>query len=187
MRDGGRGGGIAYHRAMSSAVPRDQQRAELAVLGLTAALVVIADQLTKAAVAGAVGVGERVDVIGDLVALWHVRNSGAAFSLFQFEGSLILFYAVHVAALGMVAWFQRGFRGRSLWLHAILGLLLGGSIGNLIDRIRQGYVTDFVSMGIGDVRFPTWNIADAGITVGIVLLVAYLVLLEPRHAAEPSG
>jgi len=90
-------------------------------------------------------------------------------------------------ALGMVAWFHRGFRGRSLWLQAILGLLLGGSIGNLIDRIRQGYVTDFVSVGIGDVRFPTWNIADAGITVGIVLLVAYLVLFEPRHTAEPSA
>jgi signal peptidase II len=172
---------------MSSVAPRDQQRTELAVLGLTAALVVAADQLTKAAVVGALEVGDRVGLVGDLVLIWHVRNSGAAFSLFQFEGSLLLFYAVHVVALGMVAWFHRGFRGRSLWLQAILGLLLGGSIGNLIDRIRQGYVTDFVSVGIGDVRFPTWNIADAGITVGIVLLVAYLVLFEPRHTAEPSA
>lgn len=172
---------------MSSAAPRDEPRAELVVLGLTAALVVVADQLTKAAIVGALPVGERVNVLGDLVALWHVRNTGAAFSLFQFEGSLVLFYLVHVVALGMVAWFHRSFRGRSIWLHAILGLLLGGSIGNLIDRLRQGYVTDFVSVGIGDLRFPTWNIADAGITVGIGLLVAYLVLLEPRQAAaSPS-
>jgi signal peptidase II len=172
---------------MSNAVARDEQRRALAALGLTAAAVVVADQLTKAAVVGALGVGERAEVIGDLVVLWHIRNTGAAFSLFQFEGSLILFYAVHVVALGMVAWFHRSFRGRSPWLHVILGLLLGGSIGNLIDRIRQGYVTDFISVGIGDVRFPTWNIADAGITVGIVLLVGYLLFLEPRRPAAHAS
>jgi signal peptidase II len=169
---------------MSSAAPRDRQRAELVVLGLIAALIVVADQVTKAAVVAALGVGERAEILGDLVVIWHVRNTGAAFSLFQFEGSLLLFYLVHVVALGMVAWFHRSFHGRSLWLHAVLALLLGGSIGNLIDRIRQGYVTDFISVGVGDVRFPTWNVADAGITTGIVLLVAYLVLLEPRRAAE---
>lgn len=169
---------------MSTPESRDHARAELAVLALTGALVLVADQVTKAAVVGALDVGERVAVLGDLVLLWHVRNTGAAFSLFQFEGSLLIFYAVHVVALGMVLWFHRSFRDRSPWLHVVLGLLLGGSIGNLVDRIRQGYVTDFISVGFGDLRFPTWNIADAGITTGIVLLVAYLVLLEPRHAAE---
>lgn len=172
---------------MSTAAARDEQRRELVALGLTAAAVVLADQLTKAAVVGALGVGERAEVIGDLVVLWHIRNTGAAFSLFQFEGSLLLFYAVHVVALGMVAWFHRSFRGRSAWLHVILGLLLGGSIGNLIDRVRQGYVTDFVSVGFGDIRFPTWNIADAGITVGIALLVGYLLFLEPRRPVEASS
>lgn len=172
---------------MSTAAPQDRRRAEIAVLGLTGAIVVLADQVTKAAVVGALGVGERIEMIGDLVQLWHVRNTGAAFSLFQFEGSLVIFYAVHLLALGMVAWFHRGFHGRSPWLQVILGVLLGGSIGNLIDRVRQGYVTDFISVGFGDTRFPTWNVADAGITTGIVLLVAYLVLLEPRHAAaRPS-
>jgi signal peptidase II len=170
---------------MSSAGPQNRQRAELAVLGLTAATVVLADQLSKAAITATLGVGESVRVVGDVLMLWHVRNTGAAFSLFQFEGSLLLFYAVHVVALGMVAWFHRAFQGRSLWLHAIVGLLLGGSIGNLIDRVRQGYVTDFISVGLGDARFPTWNVADAAITTGIVLLIAYLLLLEPRRA-EPS-
>jgi signal peptidase II len=172
---------------MSSVAPRDRQRAELVVLALTGTLVLVADQLSKAAVVGALALGERIGVLGDVVMLWHVRNTGAAFSLFQFEGSLLIFYAVHVLALGMVVWFHRSFRGRSLWLQAILGLLLGGSIGNLIDRIRQGYVTDFISVGFGDARFPTWNVADAGITTGIVLLVAYLVLLEPRRAAESEA
>ena len=172
---------------MSNAAARDERRRELAALGLTSVAVVVADQLSKAAVVGALGVGERAEVIGDFVLLWHIRNTGAAVSLLQFEGSLVLFYAVHVVALGMVAWFHRSFQGRSSWLHIMLGLLLGGSIGNLIDRIRQGYVTDFISVGIGDVRFPTWNIADAGITVGIVLLVGYLVFLEPRRPAAQAS
>jgi signal peptidase II len=169
---------------MSSAEPSTQGRVELVALGLTALVVLVADQLSKAAVVATLAVGERVEVVGDLVQVWHVRNTGAAFSLFQFEGSLLLFYAVHVLALGMVAYFHRAFRSRGPWLQAVLALLLGGSIGNLIDRARQGYVTDFISVGFGDTRFPTWNVADAGITVGIILLVAYLVLLEPRLHAE---
>lgn len=165
---------------MSDDAPQTSGRAGLAALGLTALAVLIADQVTKALVVAMLGVGERVDVLGELVRLWHVRNTGAAFSLFQFEGSQVLFLIVTVVALGMVGWFHRAFVGRSLWLQVVLGILLGGTIGNFIDRLRFGYVTDFVSIGFGDVRFPTWNVADAGITVGILLLVGYLVLLEPR-------
>ena len=160
--------------------------AELTALGLTAVAWVIADQVTKAALVASVPLGGRTEVLGDFFILWHVRNTGSAFSLFQFEGSLILFYAVHVIALGMVVYFHLAFRGRGLWLQVVLGMLLGGSIGNLADRARQGYVTDFISLGFGDIRFPTWNIADAGITVGITLLVAYLVLFEPRRT-EPAS
>lgn len=167
---------------MSSEAEPSTGHAEMAALGLVAAGVVLADQVSKALVVASLRVGERAEVLGDVVMLWHVQNTGAAFSLFQFEGSQVLFYVVHVAALGMVAYFHRAFRGRGPWLHVLLGILLGGSIGNLIDRLRQGYVTDFVSVGIGDLRFPTWNVADAGITVGIVLLVAYLGFAEPGGA-----
>jgi signal peptidase II len=170
---------------MSIAAEPSQRRAELLVLGFTAVAWLIADQLTKAAVVAAVPLGDRHSLLGDLLIVWHVQNSGSAFSLFQFQGSLILFYAVHVVALGMVAYFARVFHGRSLFLQLILGMLLGGSIGNLTDRLRHGYVTDFISVGIGDARFPTWNIADAGITVGITLLVVYLVFFEPRP--EPAA
>lgn len=166
---------------MSTDASPSRRGTELAALLVTALVWLVADQVTKALVVGNLALGESTRVLGDLVIVWHVRNTGSAFSLFQFEGSLILFYAVHVVALGMVAYFHRTFRGRSIWLQLILGMLLGGSIGNLADRLRQGYVTDFISVGFGDTRFPTWNIADAGITVGITLLVAYLVLLEPRR------
>jgi signal peptidase II len=168
---------------MSTEAPPRRRRNELAALGITALVWLVADQVTKALVVGNVPLDGQTQLLGDLVVIWHVRNVGSAFSLFQFEGSIFLFYIVHVLALGMVAYFHQTFHGRTLWLQVVLGMLLGGSIGNLADRLRQGYVTDFISVGFGDTRFPTWNIADAGITVGITLLVAYLVLLEPRRTA----
>jgi signal peptidase II len=152
------------------------------VLGAVALVVVTVDQLTKALVVASLPVGGRVEVLGDFVVLWHVQNTGAAFSLF--EGMTLLFYAITALALVMIAYFHISFRERSLWLHALLGLVLGGSLGNLIDRVRLGAVTDFVSVGVGDLRWPTFNVADSSLVVGILLLVGYLVLLE--HPRQPT-
>jgi signal peptidase II len=164
---------------MSSQAAASRIRTELLVLGLTAAAVLLADQATKTLVVGNMGVGERVQVVGDLVVLWHVRNTGAAFSLFQ--GGQVFFFIVTLLAFGMLVYFQRAFRGRGPLLHVVLGLVLGGTLGNLVDRVRLGYVTDFVSVGFGDLRWPTWNVADASIVVGILALVGYLTLLDPRR------
>ena len=163
----------------SQAASRSQTRSELLAMGLTAALVLLLDQATKAAIDSALVLGERVPVIGDLVVLWHVRNEGAAFSLFQ--GGQVFFLIITVLAFAMLIYFQRAFRGRGVALYVVLGLILGGTLGNLIDRLRLGYVTDFISIGIGNLRWPTWNVADASIVVGILALVAYLMLLEPRR------
>ncbi|MEP6468874.1 MAG: signal peptidase II [Chloroflexota bacterium] len=157
---------------MSSQAPPNQVRAELLAMGLTAALILLADQATKALVVSSIDVGGRVQLLGDLLALWHVRNAGAAFSLFQ--GGQEFFLVVTLLAFGMLIYFHRAFRGRGLLLHVVLGLVLGGTLGNLLDRLRLGYVTDFVSMGIGDLRWPTYNVADASIVVGILALVGYL-------------
>jgi signal peptidase II len=168
---------------MSSQAPASPIRGELAVMGLTAAVVLLADQVTKAAVVGSIGLNEQVPVVGDFVLLWHVRNQGAAFSLFQ--GGQLLFYLVTILALGLLVYFARVFRGRGLLLHVVLGLVLGGTLGNLVDRVRQGYVTDFMSVGIGDLRWPTWNVADASLVVGIAVLVVYLTFFDrPRSEAR---
>jgi signal peptidase II len=169
---------------MSSQAHSGQLRSELLAMGLTAGAVVLVDQLTKAMVAAAIEVGSRVQVIGDLVVLWHVRNTGAAFSLFQ--GSQPFFFAVTLLAFGMLIYFQRAFRGRGPLLHVVLGLVLGGTVGNLVDRLRLGYVTDFISMGIGDLRWPTYNVADASLVVGILLLVGFLTFLD-RPRTEVSA
>ncbi|MDP9243630.1 MAG: signal peptidase II, partial [Chloroflexota bacterium] len=66
-------------------------------------------------------------------------------------------------------------------LQVLLGVILGGTAGNLVDRIRFGYVTDFVSVGVGEVRWPTFNVADSSIVVGIGLLVVYLMVTDRRR------
>lgn len=169
---------------MSSQAPASPVRGELAVMGLTAATVLLADQVTKAMVVASIGLNEQVSVLGDFVLLWHVRNQGAAFSLFQ--GGQLFFYAVTILALGMLVYFSRALRGRGALLHVVLGLVLGGTLGNLVDRLRLGYVTDFISVGVGDLRWPTWNVADASLVVGITALVVYLTFFD-RPRSEVSA
>jgi signal peptidase II len=147
------------------------------ILLLTALAILVADQVTKALVVGNLAIGERVDLLGDLVQVWHVQNRGAAFSLFQ--GGTVIFLVVSVLSIGMVAYFHRTMRDRSPWLHLVLGIVLGGTLGNFTDRLRQGYVTDWLSVGFGDTRWPTFNVADSSVVVGIGILVAYLFLASP--------
>jgi signal peptidase II len=131
--------------------------------------------------------GERVPVIGDTVQLWHLRNTGAAFSILP--GAVWLFIPITVIALGMVVYFHRQFRQRGPWIHVILGAILAGSLGNLTDRVRWGYVVDFVSVGIGDLRWPAFNVADPAVVGGIILLVIYLTSFaeEARTRDDPAA
>jgi signal peptidase II len=147
------------------------------VLLLTALAILVADQATKAVVVSSLAVGERAELLGDVVQVWHAQNRGAAFSLFQ--GGTIIFLVVSVLSIGMVAYFYRSFRDRSPWLHLVLGIVLGGTLGNFTDRLRQGYVTDWLSIGIGDTRWPTFNVADSSVVVGIGILVLYLFFTNP--------
>ena len=177
---------------MSQESSRRRSLVEGGVLGGLAGVVYLADQLTKALVVASVPLHGRIDVVGDLVQIWHAQNHGAAFSLLQ--DSQLLFLVVSALALVTIAYFYRSLHGRSLWLYAILGLVLGGTLGNLTDRIRQQYVTDFVSVGIGNLRWPTFNVADSSIVVGILSIVVLLALFErgdeergPRPGGEPAA
>lgn len=149
------------------------------LLAGTAVLLYVADQVTKALVVANLEYGQRVDVIGDVVQLWYLRNTGAAFSLLP--GATWLFIPITFLALGMVAYFHLQFRNRTAWIHVVLGAILAGSLGNLTDRIRLGYVVDFVSVGIGDLRWPAFNVADPSVVIGIGLLVVYLTFVDGRR------
>jgi signal peptidase II len=171
---------------MSPGRTPSRRRAEAAVLFGTAAVVFAADQVTKALVVANIDVGQRIDVIGDLVQLWHAENSGAAFSLLQ-NGQL-LFVVVSIFALALITYFFRSLHGRSLGIFVLLGLVLGGTLGNFTDRLRHAQVTDFVSVGIGELRWPTFNVADSSIVMGILAFVVLLTLFDGHdRSGERSG
>ena len=137
-------------------------------LGL-AALILAADQLTKAWLTSFLAPGEFVRVFDDLLRLVHGQNAGGLFGLLQ--GQALPFALVSLVVVGLiVAYHARS--GHNPYLSITLGLLLGGALGNLLDRVRLGYVVDFVDAGIGSVRWYTFNVADAAISIAILLLLA---------------
>jgi signal peptidase II len=132
--------------------------------------IVIADQLVKQWVVSNIAFGSVVPILGDYVRIWPVHNTGALFGLFRNQA--YLFAALSIGVVVLIVWFH----GRSVvtngWFATLaLGLLLGGAVGNLADRLRLGYVVDFVDMGVGDLRFYTYNVADAAISTAMVLLI----------------
>ncbi len=136
--------------------------------------VVVIDQLAKAAVTSALAPGESIQVIGDYLRIVFGQNTGALFGLFQ--DNALMFGIVSLAVIGLIVAYEAR-AGTSLYLTVTLGLLLGGAIGNMIDRLRLGYVVDFVDAGIGTTRFYTFNVADSAISLAILLLL--IAALKP--------
>lgn len=170
---------------------RTAVRRRWAVFAGLAVVVVIADQLTKAWVhANLVPGRPPIEVIGDLVRLVYGQNTGGIFGLFGDSATLLGLASTVVIALIVVYMAREG--TRSHWLLTVaLGLLLGGAVGNLIDRLRLAYVIDWVDMGIGDLRWYTFNVADAAISVALVLLIAIAILgtrlSAPGQPAEEAS
>jgi signal peptidase II len=154
-------------------------------LGL-AALVVVVDQLAKAWLVSFLRPGERTEVVGEYVRLLHSQNTGALFGLFR--DSAPLFGMVSIGVVGLIVWFHHS-SGRNTLLSIALGLLLGGALGNMADRFRLGYVVDFVDLGIGGLRFYTFNVADMAISGAILLLLLSALLPVGDHLAggDPAG
>jgi signal peptidase II len=147
-----------------------------AVFAALAGGVIVLDQVSKAWVTGNLELGESMELLGGWLGFWYVANTGALFGLFRDQAALFALLSIGVIAL--IVWYHGRAVAGGGWLATIaLGLLLGGAIGNFVDRARLGYVVDFVDMGIpGGWRFYTWNVADAAITVSILLLLAMAIL-----------
>ena len=135
--------------------------------------VVVADQATKALIRANVDLGSR-DGVFPGIEIVHVRNRGVAFGLFA-DGGLILVAIGVASVVALLAFFVTHSRRPLVWLPT--GLLLGGAAGNLIDRLRQGFVTDFIDLPL----WPAFNIADTCITIGVLTLL-YVLEGPPRHA-----
>lgn len=152
-------------------------------LGL-AGVVAVADQLTKAWLTSFLAPGEGVQVLGDWLRLVHSQNNGGLFGLLR--GQAVAFGLVSVVVVGLIVLYHAR-TAPSRYLSIALGLLLGGAVGNLIDRLRIGYVVDFVDAGIGSLRWYTFNIADAGISAAILLLLAASVWPAVARRAGVDG
>lgn len=145
-------------------------------------LVVVADQVTKFWVSGALRPYELVPVIDGFFNLTLAFNTGAAFSFLAQGGGwqrwLLSILAV-VVAIVLVVWLTRLDRSER-WTAAALSLVIGGAVGNLLDRLRLGHVVDFLDFYLGNWHWPAFNVADSAITVG----VAILLLASFRRPAE---
>ena len=156
-------------------LPQDKWRD--IVFGSVAVLVIIVDQLTKVLVRAYVPLREVVFDIG-FFQIIHVQNTGAAFGLFQGHSlALIITAAIGVIVILILVFLIRSRWDflKSMWVRVGMGLVMGGTIGNnLIDRIRQGFVTDFLDFKI----WPAFNIADASITIGVIIIAYRLIFFS---------
>jgi signal peptidase II len=151
---------------------------------LVAVCVVVADRLSKLWIEHSLNTFESVSVIGGLFRIVHTENPGAAFG-FLAEGNAFVRALVLIGVSAIVLFFVAS----ALWSHRStftaplsrfgLALILGGAMGNLLDRVLRGTVTDFLEIYQGSWSFPAFNVADSAITVGAALVV--IDLLRPRH------
>ena len=142
-------------------------------LALLAGTSILADQLTKLLISNRLDLGESVHIFGPFD-LHHVENSGIAFGFFQGAASLVTILTC-IAVVWMIIYFARAGAKHPV-LPVALGFLVGGSLANLIDRLRTGKVTDFIDPQ----HWPAFNLADVFITVGVILLLLTIAASERR-------
>lgn len=148
------------------------------MFGLVSLGVLVADQISKAAIMEGMVKGQSLDLPGGFLQLTYIHNSGGAFGLFPQGGPLFLITGVLVAG-GMV-WALPRLQAWGPWTTSACALILGGTVGNLVDRVRFGSVVDFLDLG----WWPIFNVADMGISVGITLLLVQMILTPPE--ADPA-
>jgi signal peptidase II len=144
-----------------------------------AILVILGDQGSKILVARRMTLGQSVAVLGDFFHLTFIRNTGGAFGIFIGGG---WFYLVSsIVAVILIFYYLRRMSAGLVWSRVSLAVILGGALGNLIDRLRTGAVTDFLDFGIGRLRWPVFNVADAAVTVGVAI---FLLTLLPKKKED---
>ena len=156
-----------------------KQSSVIALAGLTALAVIALDQLTKSIARSSIDGSGSKDLLGGFVKIVDVRNSGVAFG--QLSGGGIIVAVVVAGAVAALLWyFLSHLETPLIWLAT--GLVIGGAVGNVIDRVRAGAVTDFIKLP----HWPAFNVADAAITVGVVALVLLVEVAARRQRAREN-
>jgi len=152
-----------------------------AVVILIALMVIILDQISKAIVVQTINLHESIPVIDGFFNLVHIRNRGIAFGLLNSSNHSLGFYiqvpAVILAVI-IIAWWLHNSTNNDRHLFFGLALIIGGAIGNLIDRLRYREVIDFLDFHIGSYAWPSFNLADSAVTVGAVYLGIMLIFFN---------
>lgn len=156
----------------------------LSKLLLTGLLVFVLDWITKISAEQYLIPHQPVPVLGEFFRLTLGYNTGVAFGMFA-NGGIWPLAVTGIIIIGLVIWFTRAlynnqFPPSAAWA---VGLLLGGAIGNFLDRLPDGRVTDFLDVGIGELRWPTFNIADSFILIGVGLLILLSFYHQPETRA----
>jgi len=157
-----------------------------AFVGGVAALVVIADQFTKWLITSSFQLHESVPVIDSLFHLTYVRNRGGAFSILADQPDVLripFFLTVGVFAFSALLYFLRSVDSHQRWLLFALAGILGGALGNFLDRLTVGTVVDFLDFHWRGYYFPAFNVADSFISVGTVIVLLYS-FLTPEQGQE---
>lgn len=155
----------------------------LTSLALIATAVVALDRWTKHWAAAELALRPPLRLVGDYVRLNYARNSGVAFGIGH--GTGFPYYVFSLVAIAVILWmFLSGRVGPGRGRRLALGLLLGGAVGNLVDRVVSGEVVDFIEIGVPRWHWPIFNVADAAITIGILVLL--VVWTRPPAPAAPA-
>lgn len=147
------------------------------------AVIVVFDQLTKFIVDRSMPLHHSIPIIEGFFSLTYVRNTGAAFGIFA--GSAEIFrrpflILVSVVAIGFIVVMLKRLRDSEMWLVTALAFILGGAIGNLIDRVVYGEVIDFLDCFWGSYHWPAFNVADSFITIGVTITLFILIKAKDR-------
>jgi signal peptidase II len=173
--------------ALPSAAPLSRTLARVPLLWWVTLVIIVLDQMTKAAVRSHVPLHSTRPIISGVLDLIHVQNAGVAFGLmndFAHPQRGWLTLGLALAALIGIGYYARQLRREEQLARFGLSLILGGAVGNLIDRMRDGFVVDFIDVYWRGWHFWAFNVADAAISVGAALV--FLELLRGnRHASHP--
>ena len=147
----------------------------IAILAIVIGSVAL-DQITKAIVVSNMALHEEIAFLPGFMRFYHTQNTGAAFSMLS--GHRWVFMVFSVVAMGLIVYLLYRFYGRHPMLSVSLAAVLGGGIGNMIDRVLNGYVVDFLDFQF--MEFAVFNVADIFVTCGTVALAVYILFVEPR-------
>ena len=149
---------------------------------VTIFLVIAIDQVSKSLVAALMEPGSSLTLIPHVIRITYTRNTGAAFGLFAGSGQIVFWSALVVVML-MLFWFYRSYQQTNVWWFVALGLLIGGAVGNLADRILRGRVVDFFDLG----WWPVFNVADLAIVTGVIMFIVVICLEMTGRGVKKEG